>query len=317
MEQMKRLVWMGIGAMSVASCGGAAVVGEGDMLTKGRPAAVKAAPFARHTDEAMLLELARALCPDSAAPATPDMAGAVATCGVCPAQTVGAASDVEDIGGELIAFRAALVGDLRGDGTRMALLDSEGCETHATNYGGHFVLIQEGGQWRQVRYTTGERVDGCEPVRIGGQPWMACEYHNMHMGMTFEIWSIARLNADSTLERLDGPMASCNDGGCPMPSEACVRATSKKIVDVTGDGVEELVWEGTATLSQLKAGEDEAALEQCPEREQVAYDVEERAIAQVYTLRAGALERVAPAQIKDAALRAKVEAAATIPMLNN
>jgi hypothetical protein len=271
--------------------------------------ATQVAPFEKikDTDTKALLALADAICPGAARVDPPESMGPPrVVCGVCPA-----GSDDEGSEGD-VWLSAAFVGDLRGDRSRVALVDLDGCASHAANYGGSALVEQVDGRWGKVVYSIGQRVSGCDPVMYQGAGMFLCSIHDMHQGYATEAWWLLQITAQGSRE-LFGVSMGCNEGGCPQAREACWETTSATIADADGDGQDDLVWTGVVTMSSLKGGIGEDVLDECPEQAQVPYDVEKVEVARVMTRRGDKLVEVPAASIKDAKLRARIEALAQVP----
>jgi hypothetical protein len=257
----------------------------------------------------VLAKLAEAICPGKVIVGDGSVGAAPARCPVCPEGS-------EEMGEDGVAFHYALVGDLRGDGKKVALLDSAGCESMAAREGGSFVLEQDGEVWRKVAYNAVDRVEGCEPVMFRGAGMLLCEDGMMRQGYQLESWGLSQL-VGNKLELLSGGVnAECNLGGCPRAREACWETASAKIADGDGDGQDDLVWTGKVTVSTLKGGISDTILEECPERDDVPYNVEVLEVAQVLIKQGDALVAAPAVSIKDAALRTRVEAFAKAPQVD-
>lgn len=292
---MRSATWM-----CVVMCVGCATpAGKGEVVERAPQAA--ATPFVVTRDGETLWELAQAACPGEA-----QRVDGKVRCERCP---VGSSEEGSEGGVEL---REALLGELWSDGRQAALVDTLGCEPHAANYGGHMELERVAGAWQLKRYEPVARVYGCEAVWFRGEPMALCNQQYGGQGLEIDMWELLSFKGGQITAR-GGLDASCNEAMCPSAQDTCWRGEGAGLRDVDGDGLDELVWEGTATRSTLEAGVDPAVLEGCPDRDSVPYKREAKRVAQVMTIRDGQAVPLSPAEIKDAGLRARVEAGLELP----
>ncbi len=287
--------------VSLLGCGG--VKGGEERLTE-RETKVVAPVGIEQLDASRGEELAamgEAICPGKVGRGE----GGEVRCEICPAGT-----ETEGEGEQSLAV--GFVGDLRGDGTRVALVDGDGCASHAGGYGGTYLLEQDGAGWRRAAYLGAQRVLGCDPVRFRGSASLLCSQADMHMGLQYESVDILQVRGQD-VELMSVMGFECNVGGCPTARESCWEGEETTIKDVDGDGQDDVVWVGRVTTSSLKGGIDESVLEECPDREAVPYDVEVVSLAVARTVVGGKMVDVPAASIKDAKLRALVEARAKVP----
>ena len=119
-------------------------------------------------------------------PVTLDDKGAI-NCPVCPQNSDFAANPAE-FGGW--TYSGMLFGHFTSATADEALLNAQGCESHANNYGGDFLLRRQGGNWVPVRYLSGAVInEKCLrlPWPAGPNPGqsrdaLVCEHDDMHSG---------------------------------------------------------------------------------------------------------------------------------------
>lgn len=119
-------------------------------------------------------------------------------CPVCPAGSDFATPELQgnDAGGVVPeplpdagwTFGSMIFGHFTAADADEALLKTNGCESHARNFGGDFLLRKVDGQWTSVRYIQGGLADeGCQRLGWeGGRAALLCHTSDMQGGMATE-----------------------------------------------------------------------------------------------------------------------------------
>ena len=119
-------------------------------------------------------------------PVTLDTKGAI-TCPVCPQNSDFAANPAE-FGGW--TYSGILFGHFTSATADEALLNAQGCESHANNLGGDFLLRKQAGTWTPVRYLSGAVINEkclrlpwpAGPNPSASRDALVCEHDDMHSG---------------------------------------------------------------------------------------------------------------------------------------
>lgn len=136
---------------------------------------------ATHFNFDQQLVLARAACSDGQVKID---AKKQIMCSVCPAGSdfAGTGMPGNPTGWTL---DGSLPGSFSARGADEALLHASGCESHAKNYGGNFLMRRSNGQWMPIRYASGGTAnDKCQKVPLdSGRDALVCEVTDMHAGI--------------------------------------------------------------------------------------------------------------------------------------
>ena len=118
-------------------------------------------------------------------------------CSVCPS-----GSDFAGTGGMPgattgWALDGAIPGSFSAKGADEALLHAAGCESHAHNYGGNFLMRRNGDDWTTVRYASGgTATDKCQKVTLDtGRDALVCEVTDMHAGVASDAVQLLQFDA--------------------------------------------------------------------------------------------------------------------------
>ena len=137
---------------------------------------------------ALQRELASAAC------GRPVLAGSMGelTCPVCPAESAegGLAHNTRGW-----SYHSALLGHFTQASTQEAIVRIQGCEPHASDFGGDFLLRLQAGHWTPIRYISGGILDDtCQLLNwTAGRNALVCDHADMHQGVGEESVSLLTL----------------------------------------------------------------------------------------------------------------------------
>ena len=139
------------------------------------------------------LELATAAC---GAPAKVNDKKQI-SCPVCPAGSDFAGTVGMPGSGAGWTLEGALPGSFSAANVDEALVHATGCESHAKNYGGDFLMQRTNGQWSTVRYASGGTAnDKCQKLTLdGGRDALVCEVTDMHAGIVSDAVQLLQFDA--------------------------------------------------------------------------------------------------------------------------
>ena len=103
-------------------------------------------------------------------------------CAVCPKDSSEGSMPGDAAGWTL---DSALLGHFTSSTAEEAVLRIAGCEPHASDFGGDYLLRRQGAAWAPVRYVAAGMANGaCQPVAwLTGRTALVCEHHDMHQGV--------------------------------------------------------------------------------------------------------------------------------------
>jgi len=134
---------------------------------------------------AQAASLLHAVCPGSAQPARGSIPGSLPGCGVCPDYTTNGDPQYRMHTGETFALRSVLYGSFTAPGVQEAIASFEGCEPHATEFGGSILLSKRDDSWLLVRYMQSLITTGCRAYHLWtGRDLLLCEGEDGHMDET-------------------------------------------------------------------------------------------------------------------------------------
>jgi hypothetical protein len=107
------------------------------------------------------------------------------TCPVCPRDSDFSGTNAMPGGPGGWTADGAIAGHFTTSGADEALLHASGCESHAKNYGGDFLMRRVAGRWSTVRYAPGATADSkCQRLPWQeGRDTLICETADMHQGV--------------------------------------------------------------------------------------------------------------------------------------
>jgi hypothetical protein len=107
------------------------------------------------------------------------------TCAVCPQASDFSGPNAMPGGPGGWTADSAIAGHFTSAGADEALLHASGCESHAKNYGGDFLMRRVAGKWSTVRYASGATADSkCQRLLWqSGRHALVCETADMHQGV--------------------------------------------------------------------------------------------------------------------------------------
>ena len=118
-------------------------------------------------------------------------------CSVCPA-----GSDFARIAGSPgidagWTLNGAVPGSFSAANADEALLHAGGCESHAKNFGGNFLMRRTDGHWSAVRYASGGTAnDQCQKLTLdSGRDALVCEITDMHAGIASDAVQLLQFDA--------------------------------------------------------------------------------------------------------------------------
>ena len=119
------------------------------------------------------------------------------SCPVCPAGSDFAGTAGMPGSGAGWTLDGALPGSFSAANADEALLHATGCESHAKNYGGNFLMRRTDGQWSTVRYASGGTAnDKCQKLTLdGGRDALVCEVTDMHAGIVSDAVQLLQFDA--------------------------------------------------------------------------------------------------------------------------
>ena len=103
-------------------------------------------------------------------------------CPVCPSDSADGLSSSTSAGWTL---DSALLGHFTSAAADEAVLRIAGCEPHADDFGGDFLLRRQGSAWALVRYVSGGMAEAaCQPLAwLAGRTALVCQHGDMHQGV--------------------------------------------------------------------------------------------------------------------------------------
>ena len=100
---------------------------------------------------------------------------------------------------EASALRTALFGSFTAPGVEEAVADFQGCESHATGFGGSILLRKIHGSWAMEDYTPGLITAACETYHLKtGRDLLLCEGKDHHMAGASQWISLCDFSRDQT-----------------------------------------------------------------------------------------------------------------------
>jgi len=88
---------------------------------------------------------------------------------------------------ESFGLRTVIYGSFTARGAEEAVASFEGCESHATGFGGSILLRKLHGSWAMVDYTLALVTSACQPYHLKtGRDLLLCEGEDHHMDATEE-----------------------------------------------------------------------------------------------------------------------------------
>lgn len=147
-------------------------------------------------------ELLAAVCPGSSR-----FGKGSASCETCP-------SFVKSGWDERFGLRSVVYGKFLDTHTPNAVLDFDGCEPHANNFGGSVILRWKGlTRWEFVRYEPGSRTSDCQKITAGdGHDLLLCRVGWMGQGYTVDGLSLLDLRGKANWKPLLS--LNANTGTC-------------------------------------------------------------------------------------------------------
>ena len=109
-------------------------------------------------------------------------------CSVCPRGSDFAATSSSPAGSPGWTLDGAIAGGFSAPHADEALVHAAGCESHAKNYGGDFLMRRNGVEWSTVRYASGGAgSDKCQKLPWpGGREALVCEETDINGGIVFD-----------------------------------------------------------------------------------------------------------------------------------
>ena len=118
-------------------------------------------------------------------------------CSVCPSGSDFAGTAGMPGSGTGWTLDGAIPGSFSAKGADEALLHAIGCESHANNYSGDFLMRRSGDDWSKVRYASGGTADEkCQKLPWpGGREALVCETSDMHAGVVSDAVQLLLFDA--------------------------------------------------------------------------------------------------------------------------
>ena len=149
---------------------------------------------ATHFSFAQQLSLARAAC--GSGQVNVDAKNKI-LCSVCPSGSDFVGTGGMPGGDAGWTLDSAIPGSFSAKGAEEALLHAAGCESHAHNYGGNFLMRRNGDDWTTVRYAGGGTAnDKCQKLTLdSGRDALVCEVKDMHAGIVSDGVQLLQFDA--------------------------------------------------------------------------------------------------------------------------
>jgi len=124
-----------------------------------------------------------------------DQDGDAYSCSACPPNS-DFAGETDTPDAAWTADRAITEGSFTAPHLHEAVMHIQGCESHATGFGGAFLYRFTEGAWQLVRYLHGAPIDGCDVLPfLNDRDALICESSDMHQGIASD--SVQLLMVDS------------------------------------------------------------------------------------------------------------------------
>jgi hypothetical protein len=125
--------------------------------------------------------LLHAVCPKNIQP-VPSNSETLLGCKPCPGYTTIGDSQPGMAAKETFHLHSVIYGDFTAPGVDEAMADFDGCEPHASGFGGSILLRKLHGPWTMVNYTPGLITSACRTYTIKtGRELLLCENKDQHM----------------------------------------------------------------------------------------------------------------------------------------
>ena len=124
-------------------------------------------------------------------------------CSSCPPASDFAGAAAIPGGNRGWTLDGAIPGSFSAKDAEEALLHASGCESHAKNYGGNFLMRRSGDDWSTVRYASGGTAnEKCQKVPWpGGREALVCENTDMHAGIVSDALQLLLFDAAAPPKR--------------------------------------------------------------------------------------------------------------------
>ena len=144
---------------------------------------------------------------------------------------------------ESFRLRTVIYGSFTAPGAEEAVASFEGCESHATGFGGSILLRKLHGSWAMVDYTLALITSACQPYHLKtGRELLLCEGEDHHMDAAVEWIYVCDFSRQPTA-RSRSVFGVLDTRVACGPSAVWGSIDKAELRDLNGDGMPDLTLE--------------------------------------------------------------------------
>ena len=184
--------------------------------------------------------LLRAICPTSIEP-DHSTSTSLPVCKPCPEYTTVGRLQPQMALHQSFALRTVIHGSFTAPGVEEAVASFEGCEPHAEEFGGTFLLSKLHGSWAMVDYTPALITSACQTYHLGtGRDLLLCDGEDHHMAGASQRISLCDFSREAS-SRCQNAFGVLDTRVACGPSAVWGSIDKVELRDLNGDGMPDLI----------------------------------------------------------------------------